>query len=114
MARCIECNSVITKMDSACYICAQPVPGANQRPGLPQKRREKQPKPAAPVTPLSNVLFIASLVLTVVSFVCGQKMSLSFSATLSGILLIARVFSDRMAARQQLALRPVTVTRLHH
>ena len=97
-------------MDSACYICAQPVPGAKERPGLPRK----QPKPAAPVTPLSNVLFIVSLVLTVVSFVCGQKMSLSFSATLSGILLIARVFSDRMAARQQLALRPVTVTRLHY
>jgi hypothetical protein len=105
MARCNECNSVITKTDSQCYICAQPVPGG---------RREKQPKAAAPVTPLSNLLFIGSLVLTAVSFYLGEKMSLSLSATLSGVLFIARICSDRMAARQQLALRPVTVTRLDY
>jgi hypothetical protein len=40
-------------------------------------------------------------------------MSVGLSATLSGILLIARVFSDRVAAKQ-LALRPVTVTRLDY
>jgi hypothetical protein len=114
MARCSECNSVITKMDSACYICAQPVPGVKEGLGLPWKRRDQQLLPPVAVTPLSNLLFIASLALTVVSFLCGQKMSLSVSATLSGILLIARIFSDRMAARQQLALRPVTVTRLHY
>jgi hypothetical protein len=105
MARCSECNSVITKMDSECYICAQPVAGAKER------RREKEPKP---VTPLSNLLFIGSLVLTAVSFFLGEKMSLSLSATLSGVLFIARICADRMAARQQLALRPVTVTRLHY
>ncbi len=109
MARCNECNSVITKLDSECYICAQPVPGAKQR-----RWQREQLKPPVPVTPMSNLLFIASLVLTVVSFLCGEKMSLSFSVTLSGVLLIARVLSDRMAARQQLALRPVTVTRLHY
>jgi hypothetical protein len=103
MARCNECNSVITKADSQCYICAEPVLGAKE-----------QPKPAAPVTPLSNLLFIGSLVLTVVSFFLGEKMSLSLSATLSGVLFIARICSDRMAAKQQLALRPVTVTRLHY
>ena|SRR5277367_3520270 len=103
MARCNECNSIITKMDSECYICAQPVAGA-----------KKQPKPAPPVTPLSNLLFIGSLVLTAVSFFLGEKMSLSLSATLSGVLFIARICADRMAARQQLALRPVTVTRLHY
>ena len=111
MARCNECYSVITrKDDECCYICGEPVPGAKKR----LKRREKPSKPAAPITPLSNLLFMASLVLTAVSFLCGQKMSLSFSATLSGILLIARIFVDRMAARQQLALRPVTIPRLHH
>jgi hypothetical protein len=111
MARCNECNSVLTKTDSECYICGDPVPGAKKRVW---RRNKKEPKPAAPVTPLSNLLFMASLVLTLVSFLSSQKMSIGFSASLSGILLIARVFSDRLAAKQQLALRPVTVTRLHY
>jgi hypothetical protein len=110
MARCNECNSVLTKTDSECYICGDPVPGAKKRVW----RRKKEPKPVAPVTPLSNLIFMASLVLTLVSFLSSQKMSIGFSASLSGILLLARVFSDRMAAKQQLALRPVTVTRLHY
>jgi hypothetical protein len=96
--------------DQACYICSEPVPGTKKR----FQRLKKQPKPVAPVTPLSNLLFIASLLLTVVSFLFSHKMSLSLSATLSGILLIARVLSDRMATKQQLALRPVTVPRLDH
>jgi hypothetical protein len=94
-------------MDSACYICGLPVPGAKKL----SLRRNKEPKPRPPVTPVSNLLFLASLVLTVVSFFAGQKMSVSFSATISGLLLIARVFTDRMAVKQ-LALSPVTVTRL--
>ena len=110
MARCIECNSVITKTDNECYICGQAVPEAKKR----VLSRKKASKPAAPVTPLSNALFIASLVLTVVSFVSNHKMSLTLSATLSGILLLARVLADRVAARQQLALRPVTVPRLDY
>lgn len=109
MARCNECNSVVTKRDSECYVCGLPVPGTKRL----SLRRKKQPKPIPPVTPLSNLLFMASLVLTVVSFLSGQKMSIAFSATLSSVLLIARIFSDRMAAKEQLALRPVTITRLH-
>ncbi len=96
--------------NECCYICGSPVPGARKR----SSRRKKEPKPAAPITPLSNLLFIASLVLTLVSFLSSQKMSLSLSAALSGSLLVARIFADRMAAKRQLALRPVTVTRLHY
>jgi hypothetical protein len=110
MARCDECNSVLTKTDLECYICGTPVPGAKKVAG----RRKKEPKPIPPVTPLSNLLFMASLVLTLISFLSTQRMSFGFSATLSGILLIARIFSDRMAAKQQLALRPVPVTRLDY
>ena len=112
MTRCNECNGVITKTDSECYICGEPVPGAKKRSWL--RNRKKEPKPAPPVTPLSNLLFMASLVLTLVSFLSGQKMSIGLSATLSGTLFVARIFSDRLAAKQQLALRPVTVTRLHY
>lgn len=108
MARCNECSSVITKTDLECYVCGQPVPGAKKR----LSRRNKETKPAPPVTPLSNLLFMASLVLTAVSFLSSHKMSVSCSATLSGILFVARIFSDRLAAKRQLALGPVTVPRL--
>jgi len=117
MARCNECNSVITKNDSECYVCGEAVPGAKQR----SSRRKKEPKPAQPVTALCDLLFIASLVLTAGSFLSSQKILVAVSATLSGILLIARIFAHRtppkqelVSSKQQLALRPVTVPRLHY
>jgi len=76
--------------------------------------RKKESKPRPPVTALSNLLFLASLMLTLVSFLCGEKMPLWLGATLSAILLVARIVSDRIAAKRQLALRPVTVTRLDY
>ena len=110
MARCNECNSVITKVDPECYICGRKVPGAKERSS---RRNKKEPKPAPPLTPVSNLLFMASLALTLVSFLSTHKMSIWCSAAISGTLFLARVFSDRIAAKQQLALRPVTVPRLH-
>ncbi len=110
MARCDECNSVVTRTDSECYICGRPVPGVKKRSSIARK----EPKPTPPITPLSNLLFIASLVVTLVSFLSSHKMSLSVSATLSGILLVGRIFADRMAAKQRSALRPVTVPRLDY
>ena len=74
------------------------------------RRREN---PTAPVvTPLSNALFIASLALTLFSFVAPGKMPVPIGATLGGILFVARIVSDRMAQKQRLALRPITVPRL--
>jgi hypothetical protein len=109
MTRCNECNGIIAKTDSECYICGEPVPGFQKRALL---RKKKEQKEAPPVTPLSNLLFMASLVLTAVSFLSGQKMSIGLSASLSAALFIARIFSDRFAIKQQLALRPITVPRL--
>jgi hypothetical protein len=40
---------------------------------------------------------MASLVLTGVSFLSNQKMPLPVSATLSGVLLVARIVTDRRA-----------------
>ena len=97
-------------MDSECYICGEPVP-ASQRSFW---KRKKEPKPAPPVTPLSNLLFVASIGLTLFSFVSPHTMSVSFGATLGGALFVARIASDRIAAKRQLALRPVTITRLHY
>ena len=77
-------------------------------------RRTKAPKPIPPVTPLSNLLFVVSVALTVVSFLWPKTMPVSFAATLGGLLFVARIASDRRAMRQRLALRPVTITRLHY
>jgi hypothetical protein len=120
MTRCNECNSVITKIDTECYICGETVP-RSQRSFW---RRKKEPKPVAPVTPLNNLIFLASLVLTVVSFLSSQSMSVPISVTLSGILLLARIVTDRIAAKRpetfgtetgrRLALRPVPAARLYH
>jgi hypothetical protein len=110
MARCNECHGVVTVQDAECYICGLPVPGAKKRLLKPKKETKERP----PVTPVSNLLFMASLALTIASFFVGHKMSLSFSVTLSVLLLVARILSDRLAARRELALRPVTVTRLHY
>lgn len=112
MARCTECNSVITRTDRECYICGLAVPGVNR----PFWRRSKEPKPLPPVTPLSNLLFVASLGLTLFSFISPNTMSVPLGATLGGALFVARIVSDRIALKQQqrLALRPIPVTRLDY
>ncbi len=114
MARCKECNSVITRMDSDCYICGEPVPG---RKGWAWRKKEAKatiPKPKPPVTPFSNLLFVVSIALTLFSILAPNKIPISIGATLGGVLFVARIVSDRIAQRQQrLALSPVTFSRFH-
>ncbi len=92
MARCNECNGVITRSDSECYICGLP---------LGEKKsfwtwKKKEPKPAPPVTPVSNLLFVASLVLTLVSFMAGEKMSIDgVSRAIAGDVARWRVNAGR-------------------
>jgi hypothetical protein len=109
MARCNECYSVLTARDSACYICGLPSPDAKKS----FLGRKKEPKPAPQITPVSNLLFIASLILTGVSFFAGEKMSLTVSASLSGILFAARLLNDRLTNKKS-ALSPVAVPRLNN
>jgi len=113
MARCKECHGVITKTDLECYTCGVPVAGGWK----PFWRRRESPTVQAEtpvVTPMSNGLFIVSLGLTLFSLCAPNKMPVSVGATLGGILFVARIVSDRIAQRQRLALRPITVTRLHY
>jgi hypothetical protein len=94
MTRCNSCNGVIKKMDLECYTCGDRVPGASK----PFGRRTRDSKQPPPVTPLSNLLFMASLLLTGVSFLFSERISLPIALSLSGILLAARVLTDRRAA----------------
>ena len=108
MARCYDCNGVITRGDEACYVCGTEVPGRKKR--FWQSKRA--PQPAAPITPISNLLFIASIALTLVSFLSSSRMTMPVSVTLSASLFLGRIIADRCALRrQELALRPVTVSR---
>jgi hypothetical protein len=103
MTRCNACNGVIKRIDVECYTCGEPVPGAIKP--FWRRKREPKDKPAAPVTPISNLLFIASLVLTGVSFLSPQKLPLPVTASLSVILLVARIVTDRKAAPKQKRVR---------
>jgi len=97
MTRCNSCNGVITRNDAECYSCGEPVPGAKISRRAKGKPKDK---PATPVTPLSNVLFAAALVLTVVCFVLLPKMPVAVSGALAGILFTARIVTDRRSAKR--------------
>src|SRR5580658_7495395 len=112
MTRCDSCNAVITKSDSECYICGVPVPRASKP--FWRRHRESNTKPAAPVTPISNLLFMASLVLTGVSFLSHQKLPLPVTATISGVLLAARIVTDRRAAPKQKRVRASRSNQIPH
>jgi hypothetical protein len=113
MTRCNACNGVIKRIDLECYTCGQAVPGAIKP--FWRRNRVSEAKCAAPVTPVSNLLFIASLLLTAFSFLSPQKLPLAVTATISGILLAARIVTDRRAAPKQKRVRasspPVQIPR---
>ena len=96
MARCNSCNGVMTRHDLECYVCGEPLPKV-AKPFWRGKGPFKS-KPTAPVTPISNLLFVASLVLSGVGFVFHQKLPLPVTAVLSGILIAAKIVTDRKAA----------------
>lgn len=96
MTRCNFCNSVITRSDSECYICHEPVPGMAKS----FWRRNRETKAKAPVTPVSNLLFMGSLVLTGICLLTHQ-IPWPVSAALSGILLAARIVAERRATSRQ-------------
>jgi hypothetical protein len=52
------------------------------------------------MTPFSNGLVIAALVLTAVCFLTQQKMPVAAGAALSGILFTAKIVTDRRAQKR--------------
>jgi hypothetical protein len=113
MARCNACNGVVKRIDLECYTCGEAVPGAIKP--FWRRKRESEAKSAAPVTPASNLLFIASLLLTGFSFLSPKKLPLPVTATLSVVMLAARIVTDRRAAPKQKRVRatspPVRIPR---
>jgi hypothetical protein len=69
-----------------------------------RRKRDSSAKPAAPVTPVSNLLFMGSLVLTGICLLT-HRIPWQVSVALSGILLAARIVADRRAAPRQARVR---------
>jgi hypothetical protein len=109
MARCYECNGIIARNDTECFVCGEPVPGLKKKRSSAPKK-DGSPAPAA--RPLANLLFVASLILTVAALLSGEIVSIALSVALSGILLLARVFPERFTFKRPLALGPVAVPSL--
>jgi len=106
MQRCISCNGILTKTDSECYVCGEPVPGARRRakrrkaPATTGQRTVEAPKlETRPISRLSNLLFVGSLVLTGFAFLSEQKLPIALSLGLSVILLSMRLFDGRTASK---------------
>ena len=83
MGRCVYCHSVVTRDEDSCYVCGDKVP---KYATAAVKR--------APVTALTNVVFLASLAFT--GYCCFAEHKLSLPMTLA---TSPRSCSSRMARR---------------
>jgi hypothetical protein len=90
MGRCIYCHSVVTKTEESCYVCGDSVP--------------KQAKAAVvqrqPVSPLTNLVFLAGLAYTAYGFFGPHKLPLPVTVAISCSLLLIRILAQRMAGRK--------------
>ena len=90
MSRCIYCHGHIGKDEDHCYICGDVVPEYLK---VKTKRR-------APVTALTNVIFLASLGFTCFCFFAGPKLSLPLTIGISSALLLLRIGAERLASKK--------------
>ena len=85
MGRCVYCHSVVTKDEECCYVCGDRVPKVKAA----VKRR--------PVSPLTNIVFLASLAFTAYCFFGEHKFSLPVTLEISATLLLIRFFAEKLA-----------------
>jgi hypothetical protein len=88
MGRCVYCHSIVTRQEDSCYACGDRVP-KQARATLKQR----------PVSPLTNVVFMASLAFTAYCFLAEHKLSLPVTLTISASLLLIRIIAERLVNR---------------
>jgi hypothetical protein len=88
MGRCMWCHSVIKKDEDYCYVCGDNVP-----------KRTKVAVKVRPVSALTNLVFLASLIFTAYCFFAEHKLSLPVTLAISGTLLLIRIFAEKLANR---------------
>lgn len=86
-SRCLNCNGILTKTDSECYSCGEPVPKWARVSATPKSRSKRQ-------SIVSNLTFCASLAVTAYSFAAPHKPPLAISLATSGVLLLVKFIVD--------------------
>jgi hypothetical protein len=78
----------MTREEEQCYICGDSVP----------KRLQEAVK-RQPVSPMTNVVFLASLGFTAYCFFGEHKLSLPMTLAISCTLLLVRIVAERIAKK---------------
>lgn len=86
-SRCLHCNGILTRSDTECYICGEPLPKWARSSAVPKPKSKRQ-------AIVSNVVFGASLALTAYCFIAPHKPPLTVSLAASGVLLLAKLIVD--------------------
>jgi hypothetical protein len=92
MGRCIYCHSVVTRDEDSCYVCGDSVP--KQAKAVAVQRR--------PISPLTNLVFLAGLAYTAYGFFGPHKLPLPVTVAISCSLLLIRILAQRIAARKSI------------
>jgi len=79
---------VVTRDEDQCYVCGDHVPRHTRAVAKPR-----------PVSPLTNIVFLASLGFTIYCFVAGPKLSLPVTLAISSALLGLRIIAERLLSR---------------
>jgi prepilin signal peptidase PulO-like enzyme (type II secretory pathway) len=79
---------VVIRDEDQCYVCGDRAP---KRLQAAAKRR--------PVSPLTNVVFVASLAFTAYCFFGEHKLSLPMTLAISSTLLLIRIVAERIASK---------------
>jgi hypothetical protein len=83
----MNCNGILTKSDTECYSCGEPLPKWARSSAVPKPKSKRQ-------SIISNVIFGASLALTAYSFIAPHKPPLTIGLAASGVLLLAKLIVD--------------------
>ncbi len=90
MGRCLYCHGVVTRDEDYCYICGD---------RLPKHKRSKVETKRPPVSPFTNLVFMASLAFTAYCFFAEHKLSLPMTLAISSTLLLVRIAAERLAKK---------------
>lgn len=86
-SRCLNCNGILTRSDSVCYSCGDPVPKWIKSSAVPKTKTKRQ-------SVVSNVTFFGSLALAAYSLIAPNKPPLEISLAASGALLLVKLIVD--------------------
>jgi len=86
VGRCIRCYAVIAKSDHRCYVCGDQLP-----------KYAKAVLKRQPVSTLTNLVFLASLLFAAYCFFAEHKLSLPAIVAISSALLLLRILAEQVA-----------------